>query len=366
MSDTEESTHEPDIDPRIELLNESSSWARVPSVNLTGAVSRPVPTILQRSDGKALIYPGRTHVLMGEPESCKSFIGLMAVVEQVKAGNAVVIVDNEDDPSLAGERLMQMGLTERQIDEGIYYCQPGAPFDEVAQAHLWAWSQVGREITFALIDAMTDAMSLENLDPDRGRDVSSFYRGLPKFLARDLGAGVAIIDHVVKSHESRDRWAIGSERKISGLTGAAYSFKATSPFGRALEGTPIVGTVTVTLSKDRCGYVRSMATDKTHLGTITLTSSPLDGSITTTFEATPRSTVVDMGKQLKRDEDAVLAAIDTLDRANVTQIRDTAHIDVRRVNDTITRLLEGGKIRQTTGRGKVYERTPTQDLASHA
>jgi len=37
--------------------------------------------------------------------------------------------------------------------------------------------------------------------------------------AADTGAGVLMLDHVVKSEESRGRYAIGGQHKLAGLTG---------------------------------------------------------------------------------------------------------------------------------------------------
>lgn len=91
------------------------------------------------------------------------------------------------------------------------------------------------------------------------------------------GAAVALIDHVTKSQEGRGRWAIGSERKLSGLDGAAYGFETVLPFGRGKTGT-----VKITVAKDRCGHIRQHAGVRGVIVMAQLKSWPDDG-VTVTF-----------------------------------------------------------------------------------
>jgi hypothetical protein len=79
--------------------------------------------------------------------------------------------------------------------------------------------------------------------------------------------------------KSANRLAIGSDRKISGLTGAPYSFHKVDEFGRGMTGR-----VKIKVSKDRPGSVRPVASSKGKvLGTLALESDPVDGSIEVSF-----------------------------------------------------------------------------------
>jgi hypothetical protein len=128
-----------------------------------------------------------------------------------------------------------------------------------------------------VIDGVTEAMSDIGLDPMSGTDVAAYYAGSPRWLAR-TGAAVALIDHVTKSQEGRGRWAIGSERKLSGLDGAAYGFEMIRPFGRGKTGS-----VKITIAKDRCGHVRQHAGPRGVIAIAELQSWP-DGGVTISFD----------------------------------------------------------------------------------
>ena len=70
-------------------------------------------------------------------------------------------------------------------------------------------------------------------------------------IAERTGAAVALIDHVTKDAESRGRFAIGGQAKLSSLTGAGYSVEVVEALGRGLRGV-----IVVRVGKDRPGSVR--------------------------------------------------------------------------------------------------------------
>jgi hypothetical protein len=53
------------------------------------------PAYLTRSDGKALLYPGRPHVFYGESESLKSWAALAACQSVLEAGLTALYIDFE-------------------------------------------------------------------------------------------------------------------------------------------------------------------------------------------------------------------------------------------------------------------------------
>src|SRR5437867_3466218 len=82
---------EPEV-TEAETPQERTSWWPRPLV--AGGVIEP--TILRRTDGEALFYPGRLHAVVGESESCKTWFVLMAVVAIVNELGHALIVDFED------------------------------------------------------------------------------------------------------------------------------------------------------------------------------------------------------------------------------------------------------------------------------
>ena len=244
---------------------------------LRGECVTPKPSVLQRVDGIRLLYPGRLNMLMGETESGKTWAALVAAVQEIAAGHHVIYLDYEDGPESVVERLRALGATVEQIASHLTYVNPAGRFDELAQEALEeAIVRKGRP-TLAVIDGVTEAMGDVGLEPSDGPDVAAYYGSSPRWLAR-TGAAVVLVDHVTKSRENRGRWAIGSERKLSGLDGAAYGFETIQPFGRGRTGT-----VKVTVAKDRCGHVRQHEGTNHAIVMMELKSYP-DGGVSASLE----------------------------------------------------------------------------------
>lgn len=93
-------------------------------------------------------------------------------------------------------------------------------------------------------------MAAHGLDPNSNVDVATFNAKLPNPMAA-AGSAVASIDHVTKAKESRGRYAIGAQHKLSAVSGAAYIVELLRPFGHGLHGT-----AKIVISKDRPGRVR--------------------------------------------------------------------------------------------------------------
>lgn len=312
------------------------------------------PTVFSRDDGVALLYPGRINMFMGEPEGCKTWASLVAVAQEVTNGNAACVVDFSDSPETTIGRLRQLGLTEEQITEGVIYCAPDSPFDHVAEAHLelsfrTARNSSSRELTLAVVDSVTEAMAVEGLDPDVGRDVVTFYRGLPRWL-KDQGAAVVLIDHIFKSRESRGRWAFGSERKMSGLDGAAYGFKETAIFGRG-----VTGRVKVLLTKDRGGFMRQHAPGQV-VGTLTLASSPEDGSVTASFTSPTAEALDEQARTLEDLRVRMARAITEHPGSTSTDLRGLVEgANGAAKNETLRWLVDNGYSRhEKSGRQTVF------------
>ena len=161
-----------------------------------------------------------------------------------------MFIDFEDTAGTLVERLRLLGVRPEDINEGLTYLGPEGPFDDEAQIVMKGIMVDRGEPHLVIIDGVTEAMAQAGLQPNDGVGVAEFYAGFPRWLARS-GAAVVLVDHVTKSTEGRGRFPIGSERKLSGIDGAAYLFTRTATFGRGR-----VGRVTITVSKDRHGHVR--------------------------------------------------------------------------------------------------------------
>jgi hypothetical protein len=231
------------------------------------------PSVLTRDDGVFLLYPGRLNAAIGETESLKSWFAAVAIKQQIADGCHAIYIDFEDTPETVVERLLALGATKEQIEAHLTYLQPDGPFDDLAKIMAEEIVAGRGSPSIVVIDGVTEAMSLAGLEPKDGSDVAVFYASFPRWLAR-TGAAVLLVDHVTKSAEGRGRWAIGSERKLSGLDGAAYLFDVLVPFGRGRTGK-----VKITVSKDRCGHIRQHEGAGRVIAIMELQSYP-DGGVT--------------------------------------------------------------------------------------
>lgn len=229
-------------------LDSDTSWEPVDlGPYLNGTYSPPRPRYGLRSDGVPLIYPGMVHSIAGESEGGKTWLALLVVAERLLAGDAALFVDLEDGPASFTERLLLLGVPVDVITDRMRYLRPSGPLTLAAREHLAAAAD-GAAV--AVIDAVTEAMSLHGLRPKDDVDVAAFLDLLPRWIAA-RGPAVLQLDHVVKDTESRGRWATGSQHKLSGLDGSAFVVEPVHRFGRGMHGRS-----RVLLAKDRHGAVR--------------------------------------------------------------------------------------------------------------
>lgn len=210
-----------------------------------------VPDLLRRSDGVCLLYPGAVHSFHGESESGKSLLLQLLAAQLVNDGEPVLFVDFESDPASIVGRMRELGATDEAIRARFRYVQPEARPD-ASQLDAAAWSAIlAQSYRLAIIDGVTDSLSVYRYGTKENDDVTAWMRELPKAIAARTGAAVCIIDHVTKDAEGRGRFAIGGQAKMAGLTGAAYTVSILDPLGHGMRGT-----IALRIGKDRPGRVR--------------------------------------------------------------------------------------------------------------
>jgi hypothetical protein len=228
------------------------------------------PMLLARDDGVCLLYRQRVNSIYAEPETFKTWLALVAAVDELKAGNAVLWVDFEDSADTIVRRLRALAVPDDLILERFFYVRPDDPYQEPASTHALS-PAVRAGATLAVIDGATEAFALHGLNPDKGPDVAKLLRLFPRPLA-DHGLAVVVIDHVVKAREQQGRWATGSGHKLAALSGAGLVMDTFRPFGHGLHGI-----ARVSIAKDRPGRVREHATGRA-IADLHLFSEP-DGSV---------------------------------------------------------------------------------------
>src|SRR5690348_7716898 len=74
-----------------------TTWAPVDlGPVFAGEHAEAAPSMLGRTDGHCLIYPGRLHAIQGEPESLKGWLAVEACAELIAVGQTALYVDFED------------------------------------------------------------------------------------------------------------------------------------------------------------------------------------------------------------------------------------------------------------------------------
>lgn len=238
------------------------------------------PSILRVGVNKHLLYRGRTHTVIGESSSGKTWLAVLASLEVLRAGGRVLWIDYETNGAEVANRHKAMSDIPDEYWTRFDYVSPTERLEDsktnastihgaVLYAHLETVSY-----DLVVIDSVTGAMSCEGLDTNSDADTETFHRLLAYRLA-NAGPAVLMLDHVVKSTENRGNDARGSGRKREGVTGASYKMKVTRPWKRATGGTPVLGGFTLKVAKDRDGQVGAIGDD---VATGVVTADP-DGGL---------------------------------------------------------------------------------------
>jgi hypothetical protein len=217
------------------------------ALSASGAISAPLPTLLSRSDGRKLFYPGAINWLAGEPGSGKTFLALAAAVEVLRDGERVAFIDYEDTPHTFVHRLACLGLEDDALARVEYLRATGA-LDDANLA--WLVDLIDSHgIALVVIDSVPESLASEGANENSATEVASWVARVPRRWAR-AGAAVVVIDHVVKNVDGRGRWARGSGHKLAAVDGVAYMLATTIPFSRERSGS-----ARLIMSKDRHGMV---------------------------------------------------------------------------------------------------------------
>lgn len=229
----------------VESVPENLMFEDVAGV-IDGDVDAIQPTMLYRSDGVALVYPGLLHWLMGEPGKGKTFAALYLVAEVLLAGGTVCYLDWEGNRRIVGARLKALGVSADAVRDRFLYLRP-KPFTKASALALAAVCEA-RRVDLVVGDGVAKALARQGLNEDKAPDVLGWLELLVTPLC-EAGAAVFLLDHVVKDRESRAQWARGSGAKIGEVSGAAWMLKPGRAFSRVQPGS-----FSFVQAKDREGF----------------------------------------------------------------------------------------------------------------
>lgn len=323
------------------------------------------PTMLTRGDGAKLIYPGRTSWLVGESESCKSWLALIAVAEVLNDGGRAMWVDYEDTPALFVRRLLELGVDrDVAVSQNLVYVAPEGALTEPNGAYTAEGAgyldTIRAGFDIAVIDASTGSFGTQGLEIIDNSDIERWYELMCAPLER-TGAGVLVIDHVTKSTEGRGRYMIGGERKLSKATGAVFKLDVERPFYPARLD-PVEGQIEVRVGKDRAGGVRAnavgaMAADRTQrMAWLNLTAYP-DGRIGYEL-AKPTDTPTDTFDA--KLAGAIAEHLATYEGASKTDVEKSVGAKAERVRATLKAMADKGWI-DVEQSGQTHRHTLTDE-----
>lgn len=227
------------------------SWGRIDLGDvLSGDRETLAPTLLRRTDGVCLMYPGLVTSFHGESDTGKSMILQAECVLAINRGEDVLYIDHESDAKSVIDRLIALGADPLLVEKHFDYRQPDTKPTTAAEVAAWT-EMLSHRYALAVIDGVTDALGIWGYSIKDNDDLAAWSRQVPRRIAAATGAAVGLIDHVTKDPNNRGRWAIGGQAKMAGLTGASYTVEVTKVFGRGL-----CGEVVLRLGKDRPGTLK--------------------------------------------------------------------------------------------------------------
>ncbi len=223
-------------------------WDRI-DLGCLPDVPPPEATIMTRTDGKGLIYPGTRNLLFAPFESSKTWVSLLACKQIMVTGGSVLYVDFESSARAIANRLRQMGVTDFSR---FGYIRPTLPVD---QARLdAALDELVPDLV--VIDACAEAMVTHDLDENSNSDFMKFSRLLIEPL-EERGHATLLLDHLGKAQgEEMKKYPRGASAKMATISGAALRIEVEIPFRRGFDD----GLATIYVAKDREGSVRSQGT----------------------------------------------------------------------------------------------------------
>ncbi len=196
------------------------------------------------SNGGGIFYSGKVNEIHGPSESGKTMVALAVAAQEIRDDKHVIMIDFEDDGrSIVNRFRYVFGLDREQIVKRFHYFRPDVAFNEKALEHI---SKIDGA-TMCIIDAVTEGMSIAQLDGRNENEVAHWYNTFPKKLA-DLGLGVVLIDHTPQDNHARQ---IGSQHKKSAVDGVSYTAEPVSPFVKGQRGQ-----LRLKVAKDKPGGVR--------------------------------------------------------------------------------------------------------------
>lgn len=314
-------------------------------------VDPPVlPALMVRDDGRTILYEARLNSFFGESGVGKTWLALMAAIAAVRNGGRVLYWDFEDRQGTMASRLEALGAQDLIENDAMRYLNRAFLDDDDNNVMPYAqtWLMGGDRPGLIIIDSCEAA----DCPSDGGAVKPWFDKHVDPWLF--CGAGVLLLDHVVKRREERVRGAIGSTHKLSRIDGAAL-FVSGQAWTKE-QG----GKVVLRNHKDRPGDLPATIGKPV----ATITAKPVNGVLEYTITA-PEKEETDSAEVA----DNLLFEIAKLGSDGVTgsrAVRALVKTSGKAVDAALEELINSGMVGKfKTGRAWVYYAT-TEGLETAA
>jgi hypothetical protein len=352
------------LDDRVERFRRTeegksyrrTTWWPEDLADAVGGGLPPTPSILERSDGAALLYEGKSHTFFGEHGSMKSRGALMAVRDRLLASQDVFYIDCESDRRSVCRQLLEMGVTPAVILRRFHYIRPEQPLDDrrFGRFAKFDLGVVGDffDVRLIVIDGVSEFMAIHGLDANDAGDVARYGHLL--FRSPLRGVTRLSVDHIAKGGGTEGKPSpIGSQHKVAGIDGAAYFFRAV-----AQEGVGGVSRSSIFVWKDRDGMVFPICDPPERYGLVgelrvgpTVDShtpcvilSPADGAAAV---AEAKAEAADV--RIAEDAEKFINALRNTDANQTEKVGAVTGLSKNRAHAAARRLEETGRIARDPG-----------------
>lgn len=342
-----------------EALGTSTVVAQDYADVLDGTYETPSAEMLRRTDGEHLIYQGKVNALIGESESGKSLLAQALAVETINSGGRVLYMDFESDVKTVVSRLLQIGVDRDRMDPraGFFRYVNTESRHDATRADQEAWEEhMQWGPALVVIDGVNSALGVYGRSYLDTEEYTKWFRELPYMLEQRHGITSVLVDHVTKSKDNRGRFAIGSQAKISTLTGVGLIVDVDQA-----PAAGHTGRLRLHVAKDRPGGVRAIADQKMNTDRTQLTAVV---TISSTSKSSPITVVIDppdalvRGVEAKRDREEAKRAEDVrevLARAGEPlgreRIRSHIGCSVAAITKALESLVEDGEVKHDKKKG---------------
>lgn len=343
------------IEAEAEAADDPDAWA---PESLTRADPVPEPSILEvgKGSGQHLVRLGDIVGVHGAYGSGKTPVCYLAAAEQVQRGGMALVVDYEMGQSGALAMLRELGLSDEQIEAGIYYVYSPPTLTDAARCRLVEGvnereDATGRRLNVIVVDSLTQSMAMvPGASDNDAQDVTAWADSLPKWLRDQFKAAVFVIDH---SGRSDGPHPSGSHKKLE-VSQYHLWCKKGATFSREK---PDEGYSTLVVVKDRSG--RSVLNEA-----VAVLRTVRSGSFALHVPGTvPEGAEHQVEIPLDQMSDALVAEDEVLERLRAAGDGGLLTVEItgsgasaKRLRKAIDRVVERNLVRgvATRGPGKRY------------